>query len=481
MANQRALVLGLVCSSLFTVACDDEGTAPPLALGDAAAPDAATTGTGGQDGSAAVPDLAYDRPAAPPSLMGHGWTVSNLGDVGANPGRLTVGQGVLLSGGGTDLAGTADSGVFVFRKLAGDGEIVVRVRSLQRADVASTAGVMVRADSADPTAASVFYGLLADPTKGGQSIVRVAKGQPGVASPPDPQVRNQFLRLRREGRHFTWSRSSDRLAWVKAGSADVDMPDEVAFGIALSAHSATTPTIAEIDFVRLLAVDATAPREAWDLEPLGVAGLLPAAELRGDRVTVSAIGDLFTTTWENGAALLAPRTSDTGSLTLTARIDSLGGPQAPAARLALTFREGGPARLSPTSRNILISMSNAGVLEFQKRDRSTNFDPGKFRGAVALPVWLRLQRTDDPVTGKTLVTGLYSGDGEAWTTLDTAEFSIPDPTMMGLIFTSGTLTSYATAQLSHFSVSTTPPPVPDGGAPDADMPDAGMPDAEGGN
>jgi hypothetical protein len=474
MAHDRTRVFfGLLTGLSITAGCDDGGPAP--APVDGAAPDSGSQVTG-EDGPAASRDLPpYERPPMAPPPTGHGWSVRDLGDLGGNPGRMILGQGIVVSGGGSEIGGSADSAVFVFRKLKGDGEIVARARSVQRADVDSTAGVMARADEADPAAASVFFGMLADPTKGGRVVHRRAKGEPSVASAPDPQVRSQFLRLRREGRRFTLSRSADRIAWVKAGSVEIDMPEEIAFGIAVSAHSPTSPTTAEFDFVRLLAVDSNAPREAWDLEPLGVAGPLPSASLEGDKLTVTAVGDVFTTTWENGAALLAPRTSDTGSLTLTARVDSFGGDQSPARRLALTFREGGPARLSPTSRNILISVTSGGLLEFQKRDRSTNFDPGQARMGVALPIWLRLQRTDDPVSSKTVVTGLYSQDGLTWSALDAAEFSVPEPTMMGVVFTSGNLSSYASAQVSQFSVSTVPPPpVPDAGVPDAGGSEGGL-------
>ena len=79
----------------------------------------------------------------------------------------------------------------------------------------------------------------------------------------------------------------------------------------------------------------------------------------------------------------------------------MGDAKTPDARLALTFREGGPARLNPTSRNVLISVTGKGLLEFQRRDRSTNFEPGMTRAGVGLPIWLRLTRHDDPLTSKT--------------------------------------------------------------------------------
>jgi hypothetical protein len=384
--------------------------------------------------------------------------------------RLNVTGAVLLRAGGRDIGGAADSCAFSFRKLTGDGEIVARVRSVQRADPTSTGGIMVRADENDPGSPSVYLGLLADPLKGGQFVVRAAKGQVAVASTPDPQIRNQFLRLRREGRHFTLSRSSDRLAWVKVGEADVDMPPEVAFGLAASARSATGATEAEFDFVRLLGLDAAAARDGWDVEPLGVSLPLPAAVIAGDKLTISGSGDELTTTFDNGAALLSPRT---GNLVLTARVDAVGSEATPKARVALMLREGAPGRLSPTSRHVLISVNAQGVVQFQRRDRSTNFDPGQTKDGLRPPLWLRLARVDDPLTARTTVSGYYSSDGATWTRLDGVAFATPDPILAGVLFSSGAVTSYASAQLSGFSVGNMPPvdPLPpsnvDGGAGDA--------------
>jgi hypothetical protein len=99
------------------------------------------------------------------------------------------------------------------------------------------------------------------------------------------------------------------------------------------------------------------------------------------------------------------------------------------------------------------------------------------REGLALPLWLRLSRLDDPATSRTTVTGAYSTDGTAWTTLDSAQFAVPDPTMAGFIFTSGTLGRFASASLSGFSLnSAAPSPGPDAGAGGgADAGDAGAP------
>jgi hypothetical protein len=477
MAQKTARHLEVALCGLLTVlAC--EQTPRPEAV-DAAVPDAAAPQvSGASDGPAATRDLPpFERPPMAPPPTGHGWLVRDIGAAGGGTGRLQVApQGLLMTGGGTEIGGAADSFLFVYRKMKGDGEIVARPRSVQRADVRSTAGVMFRADDADPAAANVFLGMLADPSLGGQSVHRSGAGQMAVASVPDPQARSQYLRIRREGRRFTMARSADRIAWVKMGAVEIDMPDEISVGLALTARSGTLSTAAEFDFARLLFADPPARQEAWELEPLGIAGPLATATLEGNKLSMSAVGDLFTTTWENGAALLAPRSADLGSLSITVRVEALGDAKTPDARLALTFREGGTARLNPTSRNILVSVTGRGVVEFQRRDRSTNFEPGMTRAGLTLPIWLRLTRNDDPTSGKTVVTGFHSMDGTAWTALDSAEFSIPDPTLAGVIFTSGSVSSYANAVVTNLSITAGPPaPSPDAGGRDGGSPDGGGP------
>jgi hypothetical protein len=290
--------------------------------------------------------------------------------------------------------------------------------------------------------------------------VRGQAGGVATASAPDPQVRNQFLRIVRRGRTFSLARSNDRVAWFRVTSVDLDMPEDVVVGLAVTARSPMGTAVGEFDFVEVLGLDTVASAETWDVDPLGITAAAPVATIAGGQVAINALSDAFTTAAENGAALLSPRSGDT---TITARIESI----APATgRVGLNFREGNVGRLSPNSRNVLLGVRASGLVEFQRRDRSTNFDPGQTK-MLALPVWLRLARRDDPVAGTTTVTGWYSSDGQSWTVLDSALFSAPDPLMAGLVYSSGTTASYGTGTASGFAVTPGAPPVetpPDAGA-----------------
>jgi hypothetical protein len=134
------------------------------------------------------------------------------------------------------------------------------------------------------------------------------------------------------------------------------------------------------------------------------------------------------------------------------------------------FREGTTGRLSTASRHAMISLTAAGVVQFQKRDRSTNFDPGQMRAMVRPPVWLRLVRWDDPTTFRTKVTAATSADGVNWMALDTADFALADPSVAGVVFSSGDSRTHDTVRVSGLALTATATPPPSGPPPDAGPP-----------
>jgi hypothetical protein len=397
---------------------------------------------------------SFERSLPPPPPSGHGWTLTDVGDVGANKAAFAVSTGLIgVRGGGAGLGETSDAFGFAYKKIKGDADLVARVRSLQMIDPASTAGIMLRADATDPGAAMVFLGLLGDATKGGQLVSRARKGAASQLSAPDAAIRpGQFLRIRREGRRFTLYRSVDRTAWIKLGATEADMPEEIAVGLATTSHSAASVAAAEYDFVRLVSGDGLA--QGFDLEI--ITGVGQSAALEGKELTFTGIGDVFNTTTEFGSAVLRPVS---GSQTIIAKIEGFN-PDAPAARVALTFREGGPARVSPTARHVLISVTAAGLVQFQKRDAMTNFEGGKMAMGMKPPLWLKLVRVDDPATAKTRVTGLYSTDGSAWTELDAMNIPLSDPVLGGMMLTSGSASVFATARVTEFSMGAGLPAAP---------------------
>jgi hypothetical protein len=429
-------------------------------------------------------DAEYDRPPTAPAVVtGHAWTWNEIGLGAGDKGGARFGvNGFSAMAGGAGVDGPADAVGFIADKLHGDGEILGRIRALQMSDPRATAGVMIRADLA-PGAPSVFLGILAESARGGRIVTRKTAGAAAEASTPDSQLRaGQYLRIRRAGNHFTFYRSADRLAWVRLGAVDVAMPADVSAGIAVSGGRAGAVTTAEIDQLRALEVDTASAGMGLDLEPLYL-GVGARASVAGGNVTVATNGDVFVSTAELGTALLAPMS---GAQTITARVDALGDGTTPKARLGLTFREGGPGRVSPLARHAMISVDGAGKVAFQKRDRLMNFEAGAAVMGLKLPLWLRLVRYDDPVAFRTRVRGLYSTDGTTFVPLDTIEIPLPDPMMVGIVATSGDQKIIAPLRCSGFSIAPTTtvieaPPPGDAGSGDAGSGVLGTVDAGGGS
>ena len=88
---------------------------------------------------------SFTTASAPPATgLPAPWTNRDIGNVGVS-GSATYANGTFtVTGGGLDIWGTADAFHYVSQPLAGDGEIVARVTSLQLTAVNAKAGVMMR-------------------------------------------------------------------------------------------------------------------------------------------------------------------------------------------------------------------------------------------------------------------------------------------------------------------------------------------------
>jgi len=164
-------------------------------------------------GSAAVGDLAYD----------------------AELDRYTI------QAQGNGLADETDSIVFAYTQFTGDGDVVVRVRSLERINGDTISGLMIR-ESLDPGALMVFAGY----QSGGQATLRwrdaVDAPLAGDIEEPDfpaTIVIPQWFRITRTGDTFAAAYSADKVAWEPLGDpVTVDMSNEVFLGLGVAANIA---------------------------------------------------------------------------------------------------------------------------------------------------------------------------------------------------------------------------------------------------
>jgi len=423
------------------------------------------------------PDATLDAvrretpPPAPPNGPIAPWAARDIGAMGPQREevRSTVGAMTIRSG-GMDVGGTADSFQFLSQKVQGDFELVARVRSLQMSDPEAKAGIMVRASDTDPGAANVFLAVLADPMKGGLLQYRAAAAAPTTPGTPDTGVRaGQWLSVIRQGRTFTAYRSSARLSWTKVGTVDLDLPPEVSAGIAVAAKSAMAATTAEIDGLRLQNLGTQPATRDWTLEELAGGG--GSAVWNGAALAFSGVGDTPSLLSESGTFAYQ---SASGNQALTVRIASFTHND-PAARVALMIREGPPVTFTRTQPAVVLGVTPGMGVHFQSRaSNNLTATVAPIKDGLKAPIWLRLERTEDPGPPLTSrFTGSYSDDGRTWMPVGTAKFALSEPYLIGVLGSSNGSTTPVMASLTDISVAPPSAPLPPPPPPDAARPDAG--------
>jgi len=122
--------------------------------------------------------------------------------------------------------------------------VKVRVASLTKAHDWTKAGLMARASL---SAGSAHASVVATPdVMGHRFSTRFSDGGTtlstgtGIVSYP-----TTWLRLKRTGDTFSGYRSTDGVNWTLVGSRNVDLPDTVYFGMAVTSHNSVQTVTAQ--------------------------------------------------------------------------------------------------------------------------------------------------------------------------------------------------------------------------------------------
>jgi regulation of enolase protein 1 (concanavalin A-like superfamily) len=133
--------------------------------------------------------------------------------------------------------------------LTGDGVIVARVKTLQKINSASKAGVMIR-QSLDPAAVNAFMTLT--PSKGSYLQSRSSSGAATVATSGGTTiVAPYWVKLQRIGNTFNGYQSADGITWTLVASATVPMDATVYVGLATVSKDTLNTATAQFDFVSI--------------------------------------------------------------------------------------------------------------------------------------------------------------------------------------------------------------------------------------
>ena len=248
---------------------------------------------------------------------GTGGTVTAAGfanqDVGSTgqPGAASYAAGLFtVQGAGADIWGSADAFHYVYQPLAGDGQIVARVASLQNTDTYAKAGVMIR----ESLAASAPHAVLdVRPSGWVEWMTRALPGGSTTYLSGANQPVPVWLRLTRAGSTVTADISSNGSSWTRIGNTTIALSQTIFVGLAVTSHNTGTLNTASFDNVAVTQNQGGIVVQAVDV---------PASALHG--------------TWTKAADATSPggvklTTPDTGSSSLNNPL------AAPASYVDVTF------------------------------------------------------------------------------------------------------------------------------------------------
>jgi regulation of enolase protein 1 (concanavalin A-like superfamily) len=171
----------------------------------------------------------------------------DIGDVGIAgiAATETNSTAFTVQAGGADIWGTADAFNYYYQFLKDDGQMVVKVNSLENTAAFAKAGLMIR-DGIDPSAAHA----LLDVTPSGllELLTRETAGAEtrwigGLSPSPFPI----WLKLARSATTITASASHDGLTWQQMGTAFTNLPSDALIGVAVTSHQKGVVTTATFD------------------------------------------------------------------------------------------------------------------------------------------------------------------------------------------------------------------------------------------
>jgi regulation of enolase protein 1 (concanavalin A-like superfamily) len=187
------------------------------------------------------------------------WQNQDVGSTGL-AGSASVSAGTFtVQGSGADIWGTSDAFQYAYQPLAGDGQIIARVTSVQSANTYAKAGIMLR----ETTAAGAAHVIL-DVRPGGsiEFMTRPSTGAATTYIAGATQPVPAWLQLARRGSTITASVSADGSAWTIVGSTTLSIASNALIGLAVTSHDTTQLNTSTFDTVTVGTSGSTQPPAA---------------------------------------------------------------------------------------------------------------------------------------------------------------------------------------------------------------------------
>jgi len=183
----------------------------------------------------------------PPGTLPSGWNDSDVGAVGV-AGSASYSSGTFtVKGSGADVWNTADAFNFAYEPLAGDGQLIARVATVQNVASWTKAGIMIR-DTLDPSSAYAF--MIVSSAKGTAFQYRTSAGASALSVAGTATTAPYWVKVVRAGNSISGYQSPDGVTWTLVGTATIPMGSTVQIGLAVSSHDNTKTATATFDQVQ---------------------------------------------------------------------------------------------------------------------------------------------------------------------------------------------------------------------------------------
>jgi hypothetical protein len=382
-------------------------------------------------------------------------------DVGAvgQPGAATYANGTYtVSGSGADIWGTADAFHFIGITSVPQDEIVVRVTSVGNTDPFAKAGIDMRLGHG-PAPSDSHVILDVRPTGDIEFMVRPKDGGETVYLAGTVHQLPVWLQLAVSGTTISGYVSSDGLDWTLVGTAEPDFAGmnagdgRISSGLVVTSHDPSvlnTSTFDNVAFIRNFSLPD--PWGNGDVGDTGAAGSTSWAAgtftLKGSGADIWGTTDAFQFLFQRlGGCCNVTAEYPLEHVQVSARVTSVQNTD-PFAKAGVMLRSSNTksfaAPFDPSGADVILDVRPTGDVEFMTRS-SEGAETTYVSGTTAtVPVWLKLTRVDD------LVTGYVSSDGDHWTAVGSTKTGVSiDDEEAGVVVTSHVRGTLNTATFDH--------------------------------
>jgi hypothetical protein len=165
------------------------------------------------------------------------WQTADIGSVDV-VGSASISNDICTVNGAGNLSGTADNFRFVYQPMSGDGEITVRLNSVEITGTSGLIGVMIR-ESLTSGSEYAFMGISPDGTfrwqRRGKTGAWTSSTTSTIGTPPDV-----WARLVRTGDMLYGYESTDGTNWTQVNSRSIRMAKDIYVGLAVASGSSDT-------------------------------------------------------------------------------------------------------------------------------------------------------------------------------------------------------------------------------------------------